>query len=104
MKRKEHNAPRVGSLVLLDVASYAGEWPQMAEVLELRGTKAMVHWYKGSKTGPWSKCTKRVPGSAKWEPWTEEVNISDIWLADIQLTGSNKLPQKIRDQINNKIM
>ena len=42
--------------VPLDMPKYAGERPQVAEVQLVNGYRALVQWFKGSKTIPWQPC------------------------------------------------
>lgn len=71
--------PMEGDFPLTNCARYAGEWPQLCEVLKKEDIFYTVHWYKGSKTGPWTPCTKPVIGlRGKREPLTEVLNKEDI--------------------------
>lgn len=93
----------INDLCLCDVAKYAGEWPQLAEIKELKDLHAVVHWYKGSKTTSWVPCTRRSRNTSRWEPWLEEIALSDIWCHGFQLTGAKKLTQKIKDKLDDYI-
>ncbi|XP_052073470.1 ubiquitin recognition factor in ER-associated degradation protein 1-like isoform X16 [Mytilus californianus] len=108
-KRKEvDEVPAVGNYVLTNLAKYAGDWPQLGKVLKVEEEEIIqLHWYKGSKTGPWSPCIKTVPGTrGKREAWCEAVNLQDIWCHSFNLTPANKLPLKIKKKmesfLNNK--
>ena len=96
----EESELKANVLCLCDVAKYSGEWPQLAEIKEIKGNRALVQWYKGSKTTSWNPCTKRVKTGAKWEPWIEDIKISDIWCSGFELTGAKKLPQKIKEKVD----
>ncbi|CAC5422376.1 UFD1 [Mytilus coruscus] len=101
-KRKEvDEVPAVGNFVLTNLDKYAGDWPQLGKVLKFEEEEIIqLHWYKGSKTGPWSPCTKAVPGTrGKREAWCEAVNLQDIWCHSFNLTPSNKLPLKIKKKM-----
>ena len=91
----------IGDMCLLDVPMYAGEWPHVARVQDIRGQNVLIQWFKGSKTTPWQPCTKRAPAGGKWVPWTEEVDCSDIWCFGFELIMAQKLPQKIKEKIDN---
>ena len=97
----EESELKANVLCLCDVAKYSGEWPQLAEIKEIKGNRALIQWYKGSKTTSWNPCTKRVKTGAKWEPWVEDIKISDIWCSGFELTGAKKLPQKIKEKVDN---
>ncbi|CAC5414125.1 Fibrinogen-like protein A,Ryncolin-4,Fibrinogen C domain-containing protein 1-A,Ficolin-1-A,Ficolin-2,Ficolin-1,Fibrinogen C domain-containing protein 1-B,Fibrinogen C domain-containing protein 1 [Mytilus coruscus] len=72
--------PAKGNFVLTNIAKYAREWPQLGKVSKLEDGLVHIHWYKGSKTGPWAPCTKPVSGSRrKREAWCEAVDMKDIW-------------------------
>lgn len=37
----------VGMMALMDVPRYAGEWPQIGQILSHQGEEATIHWYGG---------------------------------------------------------
>ncbi|CAG2204723.1 unnamed protein product [Mytilus edulis] len=93
--------PAVGNFVLTNIAKYAGEWPQLGKVSKLEDGLVHIHWYKGSKTGPWAPCTKPVSGSrGKREAWCEAVDMKDIWCHGFSLTETKKLPLKIKEKVD----
>ena len=96
------NVIAVDDLVLTNVAKYAGEWPQLGKVIAISKENLTVHWFKGSKTGTWTPCTKAV-GRGKRENWTEDIKEADVWCHGFTLTNSNKLPTKIKEQIDNYV-
>ena len=87
-------------MVLLDVPKYDGEWPQVAEVQDVDGDRALVQWFKGSKTTAWQPCKVRSVTGGKWVLWTEYVDINTIWFSGFKLTPSGRLPQYVKDTID----
>ena len=101
-KQKQKNRIDMGDFCLLNVAKYAGEWPQIGKVVEILQTNVVIQWMKGSKLGPWSLCTVPEPGvRGKRVPWTEKVKPEEIWHSGFTFTNANKLPIRVRDLIDN---
>ncbi|VDI30017.1 Hypothetical predicted protein [Mytilus galloprovincialis] len=95
-------ALEVGQMVLVDIEKYADEWPQVGQTLEIAAGLVKIHWYKGSKTGPWCPCTIPVPGKrGKRMPWIEEIRAEEIWKNNFNLTNKNCLTKQIRYAIDN---
>ena len=58
------------AMVLLDVPNYAGESSQVVEKVQLvNGDRALVHWFKGSKTISWQPCKECSVTRENWGPW-----------------------------------
>lgn len=49
--------------VLVDIPKYAGEWPQLCQVINVAGDQFTVHWYRGSRTTAWTPCKRRIQGT-----------------------------------------
>lgn len=94
----------VGMLVLLNLAKYAGEWPQLGKIVDTNSDSTIViQWYQGSRTGSWMPCTRPVRGEGsrgKRSPWTESVPCSSVWCHGFHLTPAGKLPQKVREKVD----
>lgn len=86
--------------VLVDIPKYAGEWPQLCQVINVAGDQFTVHWYRGSRTTAWTPCKRRIQGTrGKQEAWTEIINKQQIWSSAFKLTPSGHIPKKIRDEL-----
>ncbi|MES1922387.1 hypothetical protein MHBO_003895 [Bonamia ostreae] len=49
----------IGMMALLDAPQYAGEWPQIGQVVSVDTDSVDVHWYRGSKLSSWKPCKKK---------------------------------------------
>ena len=97
-KRTEAVPPTmVGMMALMDVPRYAGEWPQIGQILSRQGEEATIHWYGGSKTSAWKPCKRSVPGErGRRTDWVEKCLMSHI-ISTFKLTGSGNIPKNIKE-------
>lgn len=89
----------VGDMCLVDLAKYAGEWPQVGKVIATTEKNCTVHWYRGAKTSSWVPCTRPTKERGKREDFLESVSRDAIWLTGFRLTPSGNLPKQIKDRI-----
>ncbi|XP_052692810.1 uncharacterized protein LOC128171098 [Crassostrea angulata] len=102
-RRKEAVPPCtiVGMMALMDVPQYAGEWPQIGQIMSHEGDEVDIHWYGGSKTSPWKPCKRSVPGErGRRTDWVEKCLTSHI-VSTFKLTGSGNIPRHIKDIVEN---
>lgn len=72
-KRTEAVPPNmVGMMALMNVPRYAGEWPQIGQILSHQGEEVTIHWYGGSKTSAWKPRKRSVPGERGRTDWVEK--------------------------------
>ncbi|KAL3890984.1 hypothetical protein ACJMK2_003250, partial [Sinanodonta woodiana] len=91
---------QVDDMVLLDIPKYAGEWPQLGQVVEMLESRIKIKWYKGSMSGSWSPCTLRATGErGKRAVWTEDVSPAQIWCWGFNLTPSGHLTKRIKEKV-----
>ena len=101
-RKSECNTIAVNDFCLLNCAKYAGEWPQLAKVVDICQSGIKFLWYKGSKTSPWTPCSVPAPGCrGKKMPWQEIVHAKDILCYGLNLTGSSKFLRKLNKKIDN---
>lgn len=79
--------------VLVDIPQYAGEWPQLCQVVS-----ALVKRFQNDRLDPMQEKNSRNAG--KKEAWTEKINKQQIWSSAFKLTPSGDIPKKvIRDEL-----
>ncbi|XP_063439429.1 uncharacterized protein LOC134720824 isoform X3 [Mytilus trossulus] len=88
----------VGEMVLLNLAEYEKEWPQVAQVINSDEETCMIHWFRGSQTKPWKPCSRAIPGKkGKREAWTQTINITEIIRNSFCLTKGGFLPKNVKE-------
>lgn len=88
-------------MALMDVPQYAGEWPQIGQIISHEGDEVDIHWYGGSKTSQWKPCKRSVPGErGRRTDWVEKCLTSHI-VSTFKLTGSGNIPRHIKDIVEN---
>lgn len=79
--------------VLVDIPKYAGEWPQLCQVVS-----ALVKRFQNDRLDPMQEKNSRNAG--KKEAWTEKINKQQILSSAFKLTPSGDIPKKvIRDEL-----
>jgi hypothetical protein len=87
-------------MVFVDLAKYAGEWPQVGEVQVVSNVEVTLLWYSGSKTSTWRPCTIPVVGErGRRQPRVETIKRSCIFHHSFSLTPSGCLPKKAKDAL-----
>ena len=96
------NHIKVGTMVAVYLAKYAGEWPQIGKVTDTNTDEGTytIQWYGSSISGAWTPCTIYAKGgNRKRIARLEEIQCNNIWLHGFKLTPCGKLNQKTLDQI-----
>ncbi|XP_061174842.1 uncharacterized protein LOC133183984 [Saccostrea echinata] len=99
---KDNNSILPGSMALMDVPKYAGEWPQIGKVVSVDGTcnTFNIHWYAGSKSSSWKACRRAVQGGkGRREDWVESVSIN-YFIMSFSLTPSGNIPRNVKEVID----
>ena len=103
VKRTEPNVPlAVGQLCLLDMKKYAGYWPLVGEVVEIKSNKkVLISWYIGTLKSVFKPWLIKKQGIKK--PWLEEVDRDEIWYNGFQLTKKGRLRSPLQEKIKEKM-
>ncbi|XP_060551751.1 uncharacterized protein LOC132713258 [Ruditapes philippinarum] len=98
---KEVETFEIGSFVICNYDKYPDEFPQLARVISVSDENLELLWYKGAKTTTWKPASRPVKGQrGQREPWTEIVPSIAVMFYDFQLTPLGKLPQHIKEVLD----